>query len=460
MKMTLNFIKKRKISLILSFVFLLIIAGAKAQSSRTSGLSEEVMAWTKSTMEPWPPNRYKSLKEAMIDNNFYIPLVFRGGMFPKLEYKFNRDSLVLPNYKIPPAVTYKNKRVENLFKYYIFKKILDDMVYKKVLLGDPLNFKYSISRLPDKTIKPKSIDKSNEQVKLEVKTTTVTPETVDPVIKFIPDRKYWSSTFSADIKFSQNKSSENWYKGKIDNMNIYTNTVTSYNYKKDKLSLTNTLSTTFTINNAPNDTLRSYTIGSDELRFRSNFGLQAVGNWNYSSSAEFVTSMGNKYIANTNTKNSAFLAPYTINIGVGMTFNARPKFKKPNRSLDLALSLEPLSFKYMSSTDKKINLGAYFAKNEDGTFKHVLKTFGSTVTMTKNTRLNKNVTWYSRLYYFTNYERIISEFENKIDIALSKYFSTTLHLYLRYDDGVAKKNDSDSYLQVNELFSFGFSYKW
>jgi hypothetical protein len=458
--MMMNYMKKYKAAVILSFVLFLIIADANAQSSRTPGLSEEVMAWTKSTMEPWPADRYTSLKEAMIDNNFYIPLVFRGGMFPKLDYKFSRDSMALSDCKIPRAIVYKNKRAENLFKYYYFKKNLDDRAYKEVLLRDPRNFKYSIRQLPDKSIKSKSIDKSTEQVKLEVKAPTVTPETVDPVIKFIPDRKYWTSTFAADIKFSQNKSSDNWYKGRIDNMNIYTNSIISYNYKKERLSLTNTLSTTFTINNAPNDTLRNYTIGSDELRFRSNFGLQAVRNWNYSSSAEFITSMGNKYIANTPTKNSAFLSPYTINLGVGMTFNAKPKFKKPNRSLDLALSLEPFSFKYMYSMDKGINLPAYFEKNEDGTYKRVLQTFGSTVTMTKNTRFSKSVTWYSRLYYFTNYERVIGEFENKFDIALSRYFSTTLYLYLRYDDGVTKTPDSDSYLQVNELFSFGFSYKW
>jgi hypothetical protein len=438
----------------------MLIADINAQDNRMPGLSEEVMAWTKSTMEPWPPGRYKSLKEAMIDNNFYIPLVFRGGMFPKLDYRFNRDSLTSPNSQIPPVITYKNRRVENLFKYYLFRKRLEDMAYKEVLLDDPRHFYYSINQLPNKTITPKSIDKSTEQVRLEVKTSTVTPETVDPVIKFIPDRKYWTSTFSADVKFSQNQSSDNWYKGKIDNMNIYTNSIITYNYKKNRLSLTNTLSTTFTINNAPNDTLRDYTIGSDELRFRSNFGLQAIRNWNYSSSAEFITSMGNKYIANTDTKNSALLSPYTVNIGVGMTYNAKPKFKKPNRSLDLALSLEPLSFKYMYSLDKTINLPAYFERNDDGTYKRLLKTFGSTVTMTSNTRFSKNVTWYSRLYYFTNYERIIGEFENKFDIALSRYFSTTLYLYLRYDDGVTKTPDSDTYLQINELFSFGFSYRW
>ncbi len=449
----------------MSFTFLLvIIVDINAQRSKTVGLSEEVMAWTKSTLEPWPPYRYNSLKEAMIDNDFYIPLVFRGGMFPELKYEFNRDSIALMGVRIPPVIVYEHKRVKNMFRYRLLRKILEDYAYKNAMLKDPGNFKYAIrqlpDRVPDKVIKPKSIDKSNEQVRLDVKATTVAPETIDPIVKFIPDRKYWTSSFAADIKFSQNKSSANWYKGKIDNMNIYTNTNTSYNYSKDKISLTNTLTTTFTISSAPGDTLRNYTIGSDELRFRSNFGLKAIKNWNYSSSAEFITSMGNKYITNTNTKNSAFLAPFTVNFGIGMTYNAKPKFKKPNRSVDLALSLEPFSFKYMYSTNKNINLSAYFEKNEDETYKHVLRTFGSTITMTNKTQFSKTVTWTSRLYYFTNYEFVIGEFENKVDIALNKFFATTFYLYLRYDDGVAKLPDSNTYLQVNEMFSFGFSYKW
>ena len=31
---------------------------------------------------------------------------------------------------------------------------------------------------------------------------------------------------------------------------------------------------------------------------------------------------------------------------------------------------------------------------------------------------------------------------------------------MRYDDGVAKSEDFNSYLQINELLSFGFNYKW
>jgi len=458
--MIMNYINKNNANCIRCLVFMLFLAsGINAQYSRTVELPPEVMAWTISNIEPWPEGRYSSLSEAMIDNKFYMPLVFNGGVFPKLDYRFSRDSLSLTDAP-PPLFKHENRRVNNMFRHYLFKKELEEIAYRDVMLKEPRNFRYISWQLPNNVVIPESIDKSGEYVKLDIKTTTTPPDMVDPVIKFIPDRKYWKSSFSADIKFSQNRSTSNWYKGEINNMNIYTNTITSYNYSRDRLSLTNTLSTTFTINNAPNDTLRKYTIGNDEVRFRSNFGLKAIGNWDYSTSAEVTTSVGDKYMTNTHIKNSAFMSPYTVNVGFGMTFKANPNFKKKDRSLKLDLSLEPFSFKYMHSKDKDINLSAHFQKDENGNYMHVFRTFGSTITMKKFTRFSKSVTWDSRLYYFTNYERVISEMENKFDIALSKYFATTIYIYLRYDDGVARAADSSTYLQINEMFAFGFSYRW
>ena len=462
------FCKQYKISALVATCSILLITHSNAQQQkRTTGLSPEVIAWTVSTMEPWPSDKYKSLKEAMIDNKIFIPLVFRGGLFPEIDFKFNRDSLRLNDGPpLPSPYEYKSKH-GSMFSHYEFLKSLDDLVYREVMLPNPHYFRYSYLQLPAMVIRPTSIETSKDFVKLEVKTTAPPSKQVDHIIKFIPDRKYWTSTFSADVKFSQNKSSVNWHKGEINNMNIYTNTNTTYNYARNNITLTNTLLTNFTITNAPNDTMRNYTIGTDELRFRSNFQLKAIKNWNYSSSAEFITSMGNKYIANTDKKNAAFLSPFTVNTGVGMTYAVKPKFKKADRALDLSLTLEPLSFKYMYSKDRNINLPAhgFQAKketNEDGTpiYNHTMRTFGSTINLTQVTKFSNSVILNTRFYYFTNYERIISEFENKLDIILSRYFSTTINLYLRYDDGVKQVEGSDTFLQVNEMFSFGFAYRW
>ena len=457
-----KFINKWNKPCALFFAFLILyISDLNAQQQNAVSLSPEAMAWTISTIEPWPPGKYKSLKEAMIDNNLFPPIVFRGGLFPKFEYRFNRDSIRFNNdYSFPPPIDNIYDHHNKMFTHYLFQKSLDDMVYKQVLLADPRNFKYTIWQLPSTSIKSESIDVSKDQIKIDVKSTLSARDDINPIKKFIPDRKYWTSTFAADIKFNQNKSSANWHKGELNNMNIYTNTNTTYNYARNKVSLTNTLITTFTLVNSPNDTLRKYTIGTDELRLNSLFGLKAVKNWNYSVSGEFITSMGNKFIANTQNKQAAFLSPFTVNAGIGMTYAVKPKFNKPDRSLDLSLSLDPLSFNYKYSKDRAINLPAFFPKDENGNYMHELKTFGSRVVMTQNARFNKSMTLYSRLNYFTNYERIECEFENKFDIILNKYFSTTIHLILRYDDGVVLKEGSDTFLQINEIFAFGFSYRW
>ncbi len=452
-------INHRKVSMLFLCIFFCGLANTiNAQKKNESGLPDEIMAWTKSTMNPFSYKRYRSLKHAMIANNFYIPLVFRGGIFPTTNFQFDPASALSDS--IPAAITYESPSEKNMFKSYLLKKALAEEVYKNVLLKDPQNFEYAAAHLPKNDVRQSSIEEPYGDIRVNVKASVADPEKVEPVIKFIPDRKYWTSSFSADVKFSQNKTSSNWYKGEIDNMNIYANTEVSYNYAKEKASLTNTLSSTFIIHNAPKDTLRDYTIGNNELRFRSNFGYKAISNWNYSASGEFITSISDKYVVNSNVKNSAFLAPYTVNLGMGMTYALKPKFKKKHRSLDLSLSIEPLSFKYMYSIDQDIALGSYFQKNEDGTYKYKLQAFGSTITMKKTTKFNRNVSWSSRLYFFTSYDRAIGEFENKLDVALSRYFSTMFYLYLRYDDGVSKSPDSDTYLQVNEMFSFGFSYKW
>jgi hypothetical protein len=429
----------------------------------TGGLPDEVMAWTKSTLNLRSLKRYKSLKDAMIDNNFYLPKVFNGGIFPKLDFGdpvSNIYDLKIDNKYLPSVTPFGEKEKKNLFRSYLLKKSLEENAYKNVLLKRPEYFSYNYKQLPGSTIKPENIEKAVQGVKVNVAAINVTSDPVGSELKFIPDRKYWISSFSADLKFSQNKSSDNWVSGKIDNMNIYENIIVGYNYAKDRITLTNTLSNTLTVNNAPNDTVHFYTLGSNELRFKSNFGLKAIGKWSYSASGEFVTPILSKFLPNSKKINSTILSPYTINIGLGMTFAKKYIYKRPNNDWDIQLSLDPLAFKYMYSVNKEIQLGAYFTKDKDGTIPYVYRSFGSKFTSTGTYRFNKFMDLWTRAYYFTSYERITAELENKLSIALNRYFSTMFYLYLRYDDGVAKSPKSDTYLQVNEMFTFGFKYQW
>ena len=116
----------------------------------------------------------------------------------------------------------------------------------------------------------------------------------------------------------------------------------------------------------------------------------------------------------------------------------------------------------MYSIDTKIDWCSHcFEQNpETDEYKWKLSQVGSTINATMTFQFNRNVSWYSRLYYFTSYDRILGEFENRLTMAISRFFSTNISVNLRYDDAVTKKEDFDTYLQINELLSFGFNYKW
>ena len=210
--------------------------------------------------------------------------------------------------------------------------------------------------------------------------------------------------------------------------------------------------------------MRNYKIGDDVLRLHTNFGYQAYNKWFYSFDFTFQTQLFSNYAENTNNKISAFLAPFSINMGIGMKYDLAKSFQgNKHKKLSLALNVAPISYTYMYSIRDDINFGKHGFEQNDATgeFERSYSKFGSTINATFNFQFNRNVSWYSRFYYFTSYERILGEFENRLNLAISRFFSTTISLNLRYDDAAQKSDDFlKNYLQINELLSFGFNYKW
>jgi hypothetical protein len=426
---------------------------ALGQLQKVLKLSDEVMAWTVSTMEPWPEDRYSSLAEAMIDNEFFIPLVFRGGMFPEIKYNYSRDSLRLTEDPIPPAIAYTNKRLKHMFAYYLFKKELDDLAYKKVMLSDPRNFRFKFDPQPVKTIKAESIDKRNDSVRIDVKQTNARPQAVESNIKFIPARRYWTSALNTDLKFNYSKWAKNW--GGAENMDVYSYNVFDYNYAKKKFSLKNQIKMLHQVNKSTTDTVHKYNFTADKLDIYSNFGIKAIGHWNYSTSATFTSRIFNTYRANSHDKTAGFLAPFTAQVSVGMSYDGSVKFKVPNRAFTIHSDINPLTFDYTCSNDKDIAIGTY----PDGSMKHVNRTFGSSVYVRSGIRFNKSITLDTNVTYFTNYELIRINGDTKLAIVLSRYFSTSLHVFFAFDDS-RKLQEDEKILQTREVFQFGFAYRW
>ena len=286
----------------------------------------------------------------------------------------------------------------------------------------------------------------------------------DVNVDSIPAPKYWMSSFESALKFSENSTSDNWHSGptKTTILNIFSKNIFQYNYAKDRLKLDNNLELRLNFFNAPNDSLRHYKVSDDFLRLHSNFGIRAVSKWYYTFDVDFKTQLFTNYQENTMNKQAAFLSPYTINLGLGMKYDYAKQYERIDRTLDISVNIAPAAYTYMSAIHDNIDWGRHgFPKDEQtGLFKNYLSKFGSTIDYQMTLKPNSDVTWKSRLKYFTSYDRVVAEFENSLDFAVNRFFSTLVFLHIRYDDGVTKVNETDSFFQWNQLISFGFNYKW
>jgi len=278
--------------------------------------------------------------------------------------------------------------------------------------------------------------------------------------RFTPKRRYWIYSGNHKMQLSQNYISQNWYKGGTGNLNFLNRHAVSFNYKKDKFQINNLAEWRLNLYTNPNDTVHYGSIGEDLVRTYSDFGIQAINNWYYSSNIEIKTQLFKNFGENSKQAISSVFAPLYINVGIsGMRYQIEKifphdKWKKINFNTDIS----PLSIKYIAVLNKNIDDPTRFGIKEGS--RH-LTNFGSTVNARFVMYFNKYVNFTSRFYYFTNYEAVTSEWENTLNMPINRYFSTSLYLYVRYDDNnQIMKAPALGYFQVNELLSFGFNYNW
>jgi hypothetical protein len=129
-----------------------------------------------------------------------------------------------------------------------------------------------------------------------------------------------------------------------------------------------------------------------------------------------------------------------------------------NRKINLAVDVSPFSLQYTWVSDSAVLKQNRYGIPAD---KNFLLDIGSTMNAKIVVNFSKQITFSSRLKYFTNYEKVIFEAENELNLSLNRYFSTRFYLYGRFDDTQKNKRDDRlGYVQLNEVLSFGFNYTW
>lgn len=375
------------------------------------------------------------------------------------ELNFNGYHSVLDTFKLAPT-DFRTQELKNqLFPHY-FKPVETFVVERNVVearstlirhfaVYHPSRIAYRVDKLPD--VK----DLINFQ--LEVKPVQKVIQLVKPEIK--PDVKkiqlekikqsYWSRQATAMLQFSQNYISNNWHQGGNNNIAILGGVNGRFNYdNKKNLQWENFAEWRLGFNSVEGDTTRFLNTSDDVIRATSKLGIKAGGNWFYSANMDFSTNFFNSYRGvNSMQVKATLLTPVRFNFGVGMDY----KYKKL-----LSLYVSPLTYKMVYANDTlKVNQNSFgIPKGEK-----MLQQFGSSFTVRNSLSPSREIQIDSKLYFYTNYEKVEIDWEIVGNFTVNRFLTTRLLINPRYDNTVILAKGEKAKLQLKELLTFGLSYR-
>ena len=318
---------------------------------------------------------------------------------------------------------------------------------KSVLSNNPEDVEYTNATMPKA---PKNERMSKKEKKEFVSVEKLDTPTTDITTEAPPTPKLWKHGFVSSIQVSQAYISKNWYQGGESNFNLISDQLYNVEYDHNNILFTTSAQWKVGVYTTPSDQYHKLSINDDLFQINSKLGIKAVKDWYYTVSALFKTQLFNSYKSNSMEKSSAFFSPGELNVGVGMSYNKKVAPKKFETSVMLA----PLSYNLKFSLDETLAANAGI---KDG--KLYENQVGSSLEGTFKWEFYPNLTWTSRVFYFTDYKSVLADIETGLNFVFNRFFSTKIYLHARYDDSILGNKDKH-YLQFKEMLSFGFNYKF
>lgn len=376
-----------------------------------------------------------------LPNYFFMPAIYDHFEF--------RDSVALmdPMFSGVPQLRWIENR-------QLINRSMQRMKYD-LFFNHPEKVRYNISMLPQA---PKAyhavIDPTNHTV--EIKETITGPTDKTTLVAEEVKKRHWIRTFNASLQFSQAYVSPNWYQGGNSNLNmlgqLYYNVKLNQEYHPNLL-FDFTAQYKLGMNSAPDDSLRNYSISDDLLQLNTTFGIKAAKRWYYSFTGQFKTQLLNSYTSNTHDLRSAFLSPGELTAGIGMTYN----YATPKKNFTFDASLAPISYNLKICTNSQIDETKYGIHPGHNT----ISKYGSTAEFKLSWKLTYNISFNSRLFTFSDYSQIQSDWENTMIFEINRFLTTKVYAHIRYDSrGVPAEGTNWKKLQVKEILSLGFAYKF
>ncbi len=284
----------------------------------------------------------------------------------------------------------------------------------------------------------------------------------------------WKKGGGAILNFNQT-SLTNWAGGGESNLSSTLLTNFYANYLLGKTSWDNTLNLNYGLITA-ND-YADVRKNEDRIELNSKYGRYAFADdFYYSALFNFLTQFtpGYDYVSDPEASMpiSKLLSPGYITAAVGLDWKPSDQF---------SLFLSPATGKFTFVIDEEIS--NYVAdtvnnKNRYGVLvgEALRAEFGASMVASLNTQLSTNVSYSSKLVLFNNFTDPIPEhrgnidvdFQNNINMKVSKYFAATLFLQVLYDhDIIISEFDNEGNIigsgprtQFKEVFGIGLSYSF
>ncbi len=269
-------------------------------------------------------------------------------------------------------------------------------------------------------------------------------------------KRHWMNSFSASLQFSQAYVSPNWYQGGNSNLTAIAqlnwDLVLNQKYHPNLLFETHA-QYKLGSNSAPDDSLHAYNISEDLFQFNSTFGVKAAKRWYYSLTAQFKTQLLNSYQSNSHTTRAAFLSPGELNIGLGMTYN----YASEKGRFTFDASISPLTYNLRTCINDKVDATAYDIPEG----KYSKSKFGSSCECKLKWKISYNISFASRIFAFSDYDRFESDWENTLLFEINRFLTTQIFAHMRYDSSTQPCPDPQWHkLQIKEILSIGFAYKF
>lgn len=377
-------------------------------------------------------------------NPLYVPMIL-GSVQKK--YSVRKEQVLQNPFKSAfldsmQTINSSRKFVEDFIQDVVLfseAKYIDRVQYDVHTLPQPDNLVFQLnSRQPAVWLRP------TKEI-LEKKAST----------KDLPKTLYnpWTRKMVTKLQFSQTYNSPNWSKGGESNMaGLWTLTMEANYSNLKNVQFDNYMETKIGMNTVTTDSLRSMNISTDQIRANSKLGVRMHNDFYYSLSGEFTTQALNNYKANTMNLKSSFLSPAKLFVGLGVDYKKNDNKRKYN----LSVLLTPLTVK-MSYLYDNVNMKPKDFGIEEGD--HLKSELGSKISATLTWRLSEDVQWRSNVYYYTDFTYVDTDWENTIDVNFNGLFTTSFYLHLKLDDRV-KREPGEALIQMQELLSFGLSYKF